>query len=80
MSNEAMKLAYEAAYRAVGLTGQERHACARYRSAVDAALEVLKPVIAAEALRKAADEIDGWAAQVFLENRADEIERGEVRL
>lgn len=53
-SNESMALAYEAAYRAVGLTGAETHACRRYRAAVDAALEVLRPAIGAEALRMVA--------------------------
>lgn len=51
-SNQALSLAYQAAYRAVGLTGHEV-AAARYRRAVDAAIEVLKPSIAAEALRMA---------------------------
>lgn len=51
--NEVMGQAYDAACRAVGLVGHEA-AAQRYRNAVDAALEVLKPAIAAEALRMAA--------------------------
>ena len=52
MSNDAMGLVYQAAYKAVGLSGHEA-ACGRYRRAVDAALEVARGHIAAEALRMA---------------------------
>lgn len=49
-SNEAMGLAYAAGLTRVGLVGHEV-AAQRYRNAIDAAVEVLKPHIAAEALR-----------------------------
>lgn len=49
-SNEAMALAYQAGLTRVGLVGHEV-AAQRYRAAIDAAVEVLKPHIAAEALR-----------------------------
>lgn len=48
-----------------------------FRAAIDAALEVAGPFIAAEALRAAAIDREGlWGVQSWLRERADAIERG----
>lgn len=75
MTNEQLALAYQAAYRAVGLTGDEVYACARYRNAVDAALVACKPFIEAGALRAAANDSGMPASgRIMLLVIAEEVE------
>lgn len=71
--------AYAAACHEVGLTGTEV-AAQRYRRAVNAAVAALRPHIEAEALRRAANDMELPAgSRAWLTVHADEIESGKLR-